>query len=142
VCQSDAFVQLSDQAFRAAGAAAAFGAGGVRVRWDCEDGNDDQHERRLESYVAFESFQSEYAGIDDGDGESVECECSGGWVGAVYRDGYGESEYERDMEREWNRGRVGYGRDDFCEWELHGAREFAESRFIDYHGDQRCDDLG
>ncbi len=69
-------------------------------------------------------------------------ECSGGWFGAVYGDGDGEFEYERDVERERDGGRVGYGGDDFCERELFGAGDFAESRFVDDHGDERGDDFG
>ena len=83
VCQSDAFDQRFDEAFCAAGAATAFGAGSVRVRRRCEDCHDDQHERRFQPYLAFESEQSDDAGIDDGDGESVDGECSGGWFGTV-----------------------------------------------------------
>jgi hypothetical protein len=68
VCQRDAFDQRFDEVFCTAGAAAAFGAGGVRVWWDCEDRDDEQHEWRIESYFAFESKQSDHTGIDDGDG--------------------------------------------------------------------------
>jgi hypothetical protein len=142
VCQSDEFDQRFDEAFCAAGAAAGFGAGGVRVRRRCEDCHDDQHERRFQPYLAFESEQSDDAGIDDGDGESVDGECSGGWVGAVYGDGDGEFEYERDVERERNGGWIGYGRHDFCERQLYGADDVAKSGFADGHGDERGDEFG
>ena len=99
VCQSDAFVQRFDGAFCAARFAAAVGAGGVRVRRDREDHDDDQYEQRFQPYVALQSKQSEHAGRDDGDGEPVECECSGGWIGSIYGDGYGEFKYGGDLER-------------------------------------------
>jgi len=65
VCQSDAFDQRFDEAFCAAGAATAFGAGSVRVRRRCEDGYNDRRHRGFESHVAFESNHSRF---DDGDG--------------------------------------------------------------------------
>jgi|HubBroStandDraft_6_1064221.scaffolds.fasta_scaffold3748004_1 hypothetical protein len=67
VCQNDAFDQQFDPVFDVAGVSAAAGAGGMRVRRDCED-RDDQHERRVQPDVAFESEQSNDARVDDGDG--------------------------------------------------------------------------
>ncbi len=69
------------------------------MRRDREDGDDTQPDGRVQSDFAFQSKQSNDTGIDDGDGDAVECKCAGGWNGAIHGDGYGEFEYERDLER-------------------------------------------
>jgi hypothetical protein len=68
VCQNDAFDQQFDPVFDVAGVSAAAGAGGMRVRRNCENRDYDQHERRVQPDVAFESEQSNDARVDDGDG--------------------------------------------------------------------------
>jgi hypothetical protein len=138
VCQSDALGERFDAGFRAARAAGASGAAGVRLRRRCKDGYHDQRNRRVESNLALESRRC----VDDGDNQPVECECSGGWFSTIYSDGDREFEYKCDLERERDGRRVGRAGDDFCKRQLRGTGDTAESGFVDDHSDERGSDFG
>ena len=137
VCSGDAFREAFGEVFGGAGgadAADSFCAGGWRVRRDCEDHHDHEHHRESDTAVGSGIIDVHF---DDGDGDADHCERSRGKFGAVYGDGDGKLEYGCQLEREWNRGRVGGSGHDFVERELHGAGFAAESERVDDHRDER-----